>query len=53
VFAPGDHELHTALPELAAVLIVVIAPVCEHPLRTLAGTPGLAGDRANPVDQQQ
>ena len=51
--ASGDHGLHAAFPELAAVLVVVIAPVSEHPLGTLAGTPGLAGDRPNPVDEWQ
>lgn len=51
--APGDHGLHAALAELATVLVVVIATVGEHPLGTLARTPGLAGDGANAVDQRQ
>ena len=51
--APGDHGLHAALPQLAAVLVVVIAAVGEHALGALAGTPELAGDRTDPVDQRQ
>ncbi len=30
-----------------------IAPVSEHPLSALAGTPRLAGDGTNPVDERQ
>ena len=51
--ASGDHGLHAAFPELAAVLVMVIAPVGEYPLGTLAGTPGLAGDGTDTVDQWQ
>jgi multisubunit Na+/H+ antiporter MnhG subunit len=51
--ASGDHGLHAALAQFAAVLIVVIAPVSEHPLGTLARTPGLTGDRTDAVDQRQ
>ena len=32
---------------------MVIATVGEHPLGTPSRTPGLAGDRADPVDQRQ
>jgi hypothetical protein len=51
--APGDHGLHAAFPKLAAVLVVVIAPVGEYPISALSGTPGLAGHRPNAVDERQ
>jgi hypothetical protein len=53
VFAPSDHGLHTTLPKLATVLIVVIAPVSEHPLGAPTGTPRLASDRTNAIDKRQ
>lgn len=48
--ASSDHGLHAAFPELAAVLVMVIAPVCEYPLGTLTRTPTLTGDGTDPVD---
>lgn len=51
--ASGDHGLHTTLPELAAILVVVIAPVSEHPLSTPAWTPGLAPHGTDAVDERQ
>jgi len=51
--ASGDHGLHAAFPELAAILVVVIPTVSEHTLGTLARTPGLAGDGTDTVDQWQ
>lgn len=51
--ASRDHGLHAALPELATVLVVVIAPVGEHPLGPFAGAPWLPGDGANAIDEGQ
>jgi hypothetical protein len=51
--APGDQGLDATGPELAAVLVVVIAPVGEQPIGALAGTADLAGDRDDAVDQGQ
>jgi hypothetical protein len=50
---PCDHGLHSPSPQLAAVLVMVIATVGEHSLGTSSRTPGLAGDRADAVDQRQ
>jgi multisubunit Na+/H+ antiporter MnhG subunit len=51
--AAGDDGLDPAAPELAAVLVVVIAPVSEYPLGSAAWTPGLPSDGANSIDERQ
>lgn len=51
--APGDPGLDAAGPELAAVLVVVIAPVGEQPIGAPARAADLAGDRHDAVDQRQ
>jgi hypothetical protein len=51
--ASGDHGLHAAFPKLTAVLVVVIAPVSEYPIGAPAGTPRLAGDGTDTVDERQ
>lgn len=51
--ASGDHGLHAPRPELAAVLVVVIAPVGKQPLGASSWTPRPAGDRADTIDQRQ
>lgn len=51
--APSDHGLHPAFPELTAVLVVIVAPVCEYPLGAPAGAPGLARHGADAVDERQ
>ena len=50
---PGDQWLDAPDPELAAVFVVVIAPVGEQPIRALAGTADLAGDRHDAVEEGQ
>lgn len=53
VFATaGDQGLDAASPELATVLVVVIAPVGEKPIGALARAADLAGDRHDAVDQR-
>jgi hypothetical protein len=49
----GDHRLDIAPPELPAVLVVVIAAVCDRAIRALAWSPAAAFDRADPVHQRQ
>lgn len=44
--AAGDHRFDRALPEQAAVLVVVIAAVGEHRVGLLAWPADLAGDRS-------
>jgi hypothetical protein len=51
--APGDQRLDATSPELATVLVVVIATVSKQPVRTMARTADLAGDRRNAIDQGQ
>jgi hypothetical protein len=51
--APGDQGLDAAGPELATVLVVVIASVGKQSIGALAGTADLAGDRRDAVDQGQ
>jgi hypothetical protein len=51
--APGDQGLDAASPELAAVLVVVIATVGKQPIGAVARTADLAGDRCDAVDQRQ
>ena len=51
--APGDDRLDAPAPELAAVLVVVIAAVGDELLGALARPARLAADRADAVDQGQ
>lgn len=51
--AARDERLYPPAPELAAVLVVVIAAVGEQLVRALARTAGLAAQRAEPVDERQ
>lgn len=51
--APGDQGLDAPSPELATVLVVVIAPVGEESIGALAGTTDLARARRDAVDQGQ
>jgi hypothetical protein len=51
--APGDHGLHATRPELAAVLVMVIASIGEQPLGASSRTPRPAGDWADTIDQGQ
>jgi hypothetical protein len=51
--AARDDQLDPAGPQLAAVLVVVVAAVGDHAVGALARPPTLAGDRADPVDQRQ
>jgi hypothetical protein len=51
--AAGDDRPDAAGPQLAAVLVVVIAAVGDQAVGTLAWPPGLAADRADTVDQRQ
>jgi hypothetical protein len=51
--APGDHGLRPPCPQLASVLVMVIATIGEQPLGTSSRTSGLAGDRADAVDERQ
>jgi hypothetical protein len=48
-----DQGLDAASPELAAVLVVVIAPVGEQPVGAVARATDLAGDRHDAIDQWQ
>jgi hypothetical protein len=49
----GDQRLDPAVPELAAVLVVVRAAIGNEDIRALARPARLAGDRADAVDQRQ
>jgi hypothetical protein len=51
--AAGDDRVDAAGPQLAAVLVVVIAAVGDQAVGALAWPPGLAADRADTVDQRQ
>ena len=51
--AAGDHRLDAASPELATLLVVVIAAIGEQPLGAFSGPPDLAAHRADPVDQRE
>jgi hypothetical protein len=50
---PGDQGLDAPAPELAAVLVVVIAPVGEQPVGASARAADPAGDRHDAIDQGQ
>jgi hypothetical protein len=47
----GDHGLDAAGPELAAVLVEVIASVREQLIGTMPRPAYPAGDRSNAIDQ--
>jgi hypothetical protein len=49
----GDQGLDAASPELAAVLVEVIAPVGEQPIGAPARAAHPAGDRDDAIDQGQ
>jgi hypothetical protein len=49
----GDHGLYATRPQLAAVLVVVIASVREHPLGASAWVSSPAAHRPDGVDQRQ
>jgi hypothetical protein len=51
--APGDHRLDAARPQLAAVLVVVIAAVGEHAIGALARPPAPATYRSNAINERQ
>lgn len=51
--APGDQRLDAAGPKLAAVLVVVIAPIGEQPIGAPARAADFAADRHDAVDQRQ
>jgi len=50
---PGDQGLDATGPQLAAVLVEVIASVCEQPIGAAARTADLAGYGYDTVDQGQ
>jgi hypothetical protein len=49
----ADDRVDAAGPQLAAVIVVVIAAVGDQAVGALAWPPGLAADRADTVDQRQ
>jgi hypothetical protein len=49
----GDDRLHASLSQLPAVLVVVIAPVGEQAIGSLAWPADLAGHRADSIHQGQ
>jgi hypothetical protein len=51
--ASGDDRLDPAGPQLAAVLVVVIATIGDHLLGALAWSADLPGNRANSINQRQ
>jgi hypothetical protein len=51
--APSDHGLDAALPEFAAVFVVVIAAVSEQRFGALAGPADLLANLPDNVDQRQ
>lgn len=51
--SPSDRGLHAAGPELAPVLVEVIAAVSQQPVRALPRPPALAFDRFKTVNQWQ
>ena len=51
--AASDGGFDATAPELAAVLVVVIAAVGEQLVGALARSAGLALDRGEPVDEGQ
>ena len=51
--APGYHGLDAARPQLAPVLVVVIAAVREHAIWALARAPALATHRADAINKRK
>jgi hypothetical protein len=51
--APSDDGLDAALPQLAAVLVVVVAAVGDQALGALARPSDTAADRFDGVDERQ
>lgn len=51
--AASDHWLDAARPQLATVLVVVLAAVREHSLGSSSGVSSPAAHRPNSVDQRQ
>lgn len=51
--AASDHGLDAARPQLTAVLVVVIAPICEHSLGSSSGVSTPAADGSDGVNQRQ
>ena len=49
--ASGDHRFDAALPDEAAVLVVVVAAVGEQRLGSSPGPAGSAADGRHPVEQ--
>jgi hypothetical protein len=47
----SDVVFQPAMPELSAVLVVIIAAVGDHPLLPLPRTSTLPGDRLDPINQ--
>ena len=50
VFAAGDHGFDASGPEQAAVLVVVVAAVSDHPVGSEAGPAREASDGRNAVE---
>jgi len=50
---PGDQWLDAPAPELAAVLVVVIASVGQEPVGAMPWSAYLAGDGCDAIDQGQ
>ncbi len=51
--ASGDHRLDTAVPQLAAVLVKVVAPVGVQPPGPVAGPSSQTLDRWDRVKERQ
>jgi hypothetical protein len=51
--AASDHRPHAAAPQFAAVLVVVIAAIGDHPVGALARPAAFARDGANPIDERE
>ncbi len=48
---PGNQGLDAAGPKLTTVFVVVIAPIGEQPVGTVARAADLASDRHDSIDQ--
>ena len=51
--APGDDRSGPAFPELAPVLVMVIAAVSDDLIGSLSRSAAFAGNRANSVGQRE
>ncbi len=51
--APRDHRLHTAAPQVAAVLVVVVAAVGDHLVRALARPAAFARNGTEAIDERE